>query len=276
MSYAPQTLDELASYWEAHGGVALGIVGDTRHRQGYHLGRDRIYSSAGRGALDYSVQLERDKAGLTDAASAMDLGKLGGTLEGLRLFSRWLVSTLSKDPAARHDFREVIYSPDGATVQRYSAIDNAIHTGPGNGDDSHLTHTHLSYLRDSETREKVSVFRPYFEDEMRSIIVGSDRVLGDVAAGVPYYEAPNGKQVGTTGAMTAEWLGSPTLDDGTTRDTGWCLIVGLSPELERVPGVARYIRRDALVNPRPWPANDCSKYVAAIDQAIATLEGGKA
>lgn len=100
------------------------------------------------------------------------------------------------------------------------------------------------------------------------LIVGSDRVLGDVAAGTPYFDTPGGTQVGTTGAMHVEWYGSPTLADGVTRDPDWCLIVGLNADLTRPPGahVARYIKRPALINPRVWPAPappDCTAQVAA-------------
>ena len=89
-----------------------------------------------------------------------------------------------------------------------------------------------------------------------AIIVGSDRVIGDVAVGTPYFDAPNGTQIATTGPGTVEWLASPTLADGVTRDPDWCLIVGLTADLKRVPGVARYIKRAALANPRGWPSGD--------------------
>ena len=48
---------------------------------------------------------------------------------------------------------------------RYSGVDGEIHAGEGNGDESHITHTHISYFRDSEARDKVPLFAPYFEVE---------------------------------------------------------------------------------------------------------------
>jgi hypothetical protein len=164
MTYTPAPLKALGAYWTAHGGVNLGVVGNAAHTSGYHLGRDRIYDGTGPGLgdNDYSVKLARDKAGLTNAASAIDLGKLNGSLPQLREFSIWLVAELMAKPMYRRDFREVIYSPDGVKVQRYSALDNLIHTGPGNGDASHTGHTHLSYLRDSEGRDKIAAFAGYF------------------------------------------------------------------------------------------------------------------
>ena len=165
MTYSPATLRLLGAYWTEHGGVNLGIVGDTNHTAGYHLGRDRIYSPSGQGDADYSVKHPRDKAGLSDAAAGIDLGRVNGSLTGLQHFSRWLVRQCQNGADGSRDVREVIYSPDGSQVQRWSGIDGGIHTGPGNGDLSHLSHTHISYFRDSEDRDKVALFAPYWEDE---------------------------------------------------------------------------------------------------------------
>jgi hypothetical protein len=165
MTYAPQELRDLGAYWTGQGGVNLGIVGDVNHTAGYHLGRDRIYGPGGSGSQDYSVQHPRDKAGLSGAASAIDLGKLGGTYKGLQDFSAWLVKACQQSSTGHRDVREIIYSPDGQKVQRYSGIDGKIHTGPGNGDASHRSHTHISYFRDSETRDKVELFSRYWEGD---------------------------------------------------------------------------------------------------------------
>jgi hypothetical protein len=160
MSYSPRTLTELGAYWTAHGGVNLGVVGDANHTTGYHLGRDRLPDG------DYSARLPRDVAGLSGAASAIDLGKLNGSYTELYGFSRWLVASSRPDEL----IREIIYSPDGQRVQRWSGVDGKIHTGPGNGDASHRTHTHISYFRDTEYREKVAGFAGYWEDDMAAIV----------------------------------------------------------------------------------------------------------
>ena len=165
MTYAPPTLRELAAYGTAHSGVALGIVGDADHAQvgtSYHLGKDQLKPGA------YSATLARDKAGLTNAASAIDLGKLEGNYKDLQVLSRWLVKQCQAKATGSRDVREVIYSPDGVGVQRYSGEDGQIHTGPGNGDASHRFHTHISYYRDSEAREKISLFAPYWEIDVGS------------------------------------------------------------------------------------------------------------
>ena len=168
MTYAPATITALAKYWVAQGGVNSGIVGNTRHVKGYHLGKDRIYdgSGPGIGAADYSVQLARDKAGLTDAAAALDLGKLDGSLSKLYAFNRWLVAQCKAKPAEYRDIREVIYSPDGKVVKRWDNHAKVLYTGgdgTGQGDNTHLWHTHISFFRDSESRSKIHMFKPYFE-----------------------------------------------------------------------------------------------------------------
>lgn len=165
MSYAPAPLVELGKYYTAHGGVSLGIVGSATHTIGYHLGRDRIFDAGGPGvgAQDYSVQHARDAAGLSNAAAAFDFGRLNGSLDELQRFSRWLVSACQSQAPGSRDVREVIYSPDGERVQRWSGIDGQIHTGAGNGDATHRTHTHVSYFRDSERRSKLALVAPYFE-----------------------------------------------------------------------------------------------------------------
>jgi hypothetical protein len=156
-TFAPQTLRDLAALWVGHGGVNLGIVGDTAHATkgvSYHLGRSQLISTA------YSIQTARDKAGLTDAASAIDLGKLDGSYAKLRAFSDWLARRCVKNEPGTGDIREVIYSPDGTRVLGFKdGIDYLI---PDYGDDSHLTHTHISWYRDSEKRDKRPVFATYW------------------------------------------------------------------------------------------------------------------
>lgn len=178
MTYAPTSLRELAAYWTDKGGIDLGIVGDAAHatRPSYHNGLDRAIKRYGTSDLaviaryDYSFRLSRDKAGASDAAMGFDIGKLQGTYTALQHFSRWLVAQCRANTPGARDVREVIYSPDGSRVQRWSGVDNAIHTGEGNGDSSHRYHTHISYYRDSENRDKLALFAPYFEgDEMPAI-----------------------------------------------------------------------------------------------------------
>ena len=180
MTFAPPTIAALAAYWKSQQGVNLGIVGDTAHLTrgtSYHLGQDDLLPGA------YSAQLPRDREpALTNAAAAIDLGKLKDSYTELRRFSEWLVTQALAGKC--RDIREVIYcTSDGQYIKRWSGPDNKVYTSmhktssgwqvvtPGNGDSSHATHTHISFYRDSEFREKVSLFQPYFEEMMAGLAV---------------------------------------------------------------------------------------------------------
>ena len=275
MTINPQTLRDLGAYWVAQGGVNLGVVGNTAHTSGYHLGRDRIYDGAGPGLgdADYSVKLPRDKAGLTSAASAIDLGKLGGSLTNLRAFSRDLVARCMSSAATRHDIREIIYSPDGVKVQRYSGIDNLIHTGPGNGDSSHIGHTHISYLRDSEGRDKRPAFAPYFASEGDT--VGLTINLAVTHDTNPYDALGTAKVItATTATKVADGSKVPVaagLDLGVVQKgtMGTTNIVALN-----YAGEAAILPLSAVTfTPLPAPVTDCGpQLVAAVTAATTPLK----
>jgi hypothetical protein len=230
MSYAPASLTALGAYLVSKGVVNLGIVGNAAHTRGYHLGRDRIYGVNGIGDADYSVQRARDRTGLTNAASALDIGKVNGTIDGLRELSKWLIVQCQAGRAP--DIREVIYSPDGVTVYRWESSDNVIRTGPGQGDNSHLTHTHISYYRDSEARGKIAVFAPYWETTMRvgfkpvdppigpgAFVLGAGHALIEMAsAGAPdrklFLQWPGGSRnfVVIAGVNLTRWADGAPVD----------------------------------------------------------------
>jgi hypothetical protein len=187
MTYAPPTLTALATYWKAQGGVNLGVVGDTGHQQrgvSYHLGKDKLIVGA------YSARTARDRAGLTNGASAIDLGRLDGSLGQLRAFSAWLVTQARANKAGTSDIREIIYSPDGRRVLRWDR-ERGYRSLPreGEADASHLTHTHVSWYRDAEKRDHTITFRPYFAPPVRFRVVveagATVRVYGLGATGTP-------------------------------------------------------------------------------------------
>lgn len=141
--------------------LAVGIKGDDSHANAgtsYHLGKDALRSDA------YSVvESSRDRAGLTNAASALDLGAFSIVVKGrthnLRTFSVWLVAQCRAGAADVADIREVIYSDDGVTVKRWDRLGKRT-----TGDSSHLLHTHESWFRDSENRDKTAHLRRYFTE----------------------------------------------------------------------------------------------------------------
>lgn len=172
MTYAPAPLIAARRYLldrlDAHPGVPhdpdldpdeVGIIA-AGSGHGYHRGRYSINTST-----DYSVtESSRDRAGLTDAASALDIGEFDRTVGGRRLtlrsLSLWLVEQCRAGTPDTRDIREVIYTADGRTVRRWDRLGVR-----ASGDNSHLTHTHVSYFRDSESRDKADLFRRYVEGD---------------------------------------------------------------------------------------------------------------
>lgn len=122
----------------------VGIVGDPAHRGGYHCGEDRVVLN------DYSVvESPRDRAGLGDDASALDVGQFSyrdalGRTHNLQTFSRWMVAECMSSAPDTMGIREIIYSPDGKTVKRWDRLRKR-----STGDSSHLYHTHYSFFRDA-------------------------------------------------------------------------------------------------------------------------------
>jgi hypothetical protein len=161
MTFAPPTIlavrallmqdDSDLSMWE------LGIVGGPSHvRQAtsYHLGRDQLDMSKN----PYSARTARDLAGLSNAASALDIDD---DWDFLRQFSVWLVQECQNRVSDTLDIREVIYSPDGVQVLRW---DRERGGGPfPDSDTSHRTHTHISWYRDSEFRDKTGPFKRFLQ-----------------------------------------------------------------------------------------------------------------
>ncbi|TDC33467.1 hypothetical protein [Micromonospora sp. KC213] len=153
--------------------VEVGIVGDPAHRGGYHCGRDRVVTG------DYSVvESRRDADGLSDFASALDIGQFSyrdalGRTHNLHTFSVWLVEQCRAGFADTRDIREIIYSPDGKTVKRWDRLGKRT-----SGDSSHLWHTHISFFRDATKsgRDLSGVFRRYL------IFIGAIKEAPDLDA----------------------------------------------------------------------------------------------
>jgi hypothetical protein len=163
MSTVPSSLKELQGLLRDRTGlkpVSLGVVGNAKHKSGYHLGRDRIFGPIGQGQLDYSVKTARDRTSLTDDASAIDIGNFARLHE----LGRWIVRQARAGAEDTKDIREVIYSPDGQTVFRWDRQNGQKSVGhKGEADNSHRTHTHVSWYRDSANRDKTAIFVRFFD-----------------------------------------------------------------------------------------------------------------
>lgn len=160
MSYAPDRLTAVGRYLDAMPAYSfLGIVGDpATHFYGYHLGADRLPSG------DYSNYYPRDRAGLTNAASALDIG--AATQTDLIRLCAWMVSEARA--GRRPDTREIIGPRADGRACRW-AVENGWREELRSEGDGHEWHIHESYFRDSEYRDKIQYFRPYFEDDMNEL-----------------------------------------------------------------------------------------------------------
>lgn len=184
MSYAPARLVALQRYLHDQTGlplVSLGIVGDAAHRGGYHCGRDRLVTN------DYSARTSRDRAGLTNGASASDIGNF----RGLVRLTMWVVGEARA--GRRPDTREIIGPWSDGRAYRFDHLDRWRAELRSRGD-SHETHMHESWYRDSEDRDKIRYFRPFFEGE--DDVDLDDRVnLWDEKGNKPWRA---GKSIGVT------------------------------------------------------------------------------
>lgn len=140
---------------------AIGIVGDGAHQQtgGYHEGEDvltaigRYHGPAtahvGSATEDYSVRILRDRLGLNNHASGIDLGAnwpKGGRAAWLR-YNNLLVARLRANDPDFAAIRAINYSPDGVSKKR---IDRQNNWRVEDSSDSVDTHTHHEYYRDTE------------------------------------------------------------------------------------------------------------------------------
>lgn len=153
MSFAPETLLDLRDYLKGETGLSdneLGIVGDSNHTYGYHLGEDRLPKD------DYSARTKRDIAGLSDAASASDIGMFDRLVE----LTDYLVAEGRAGRAS--DIREIIGPAADGRAYRYDSLSGwaAQLRSPG---DPHEWHTHVSWYRDSEFRDKTALFQRFFD-----------------------------------------------------------------------------------------------------------------
>lgn len=164
VTVAPDSLKETRTYIISETGLdpdAVGIVGDDNHAasgSSYHLGKSALRADS------YSIiESSRDRNGLTEDAAALDIGTFsinrGGKTHNLRTFSIWLVGQCVAGAPDTLDIREVIYTPDGVNVRRWDRLGRRT-----SGPDSHLTHTHISWFRDSTKRSKIGLFQRYFRE----------------------------------------------------------------------------------------------------------------
>jgi hypothetical protein len=162
MTDAPRRLLDLRGYVQPFTGlpwVSLGIVGSAGHHAtgtSYHIGWSSLKTTA------YSRQHPRDVKLKTEAASAFDIGWFAKGDKSLVKLTAWMVAEARA--GRRPDTREVIGPWSDGRAYRW-AHENGWKAQLRDKGDSHETHTHESYYRDSENSDKIRYFRGYFEGE---------------------------------------------------------------------------------------------------------------
>lgn len=153
MSYAPQSLKDVRNFLLAQpglDGLEVGIVGNpATHTYGYHLGRDRLPLN------DYSNRLQRDRNGLTDAASGLDIGmfdRLVNLVSYLLDACREGRTTQIRAIAGPH-FNGRAYRWDSTSGWEPQLLKK--------GDD-HEWHAHIEWFRDTEYENKLTLFHEFF------------------------------------------------------------------------------------------------------------------
>lgn len=165
MTYAPASLLDWRRVFTRRyphiPATQFGIVGGPSHvaaGTSYHLGLDQLKMSRD----PYSARTRRDRNGLTNAASAGDITDgIGPSL--LRELSQWIVAECRRGAADSLDIREVIFSPDGNAVLTWDRERGVGSFAMPRGDASHRRHTHVSWYRDSEFKDRASLFERFFQ-----------------------------------------------------------------------------------------------------------------
>lgn len=184
MSDVPPDMAAAARYLRSHGAPVLGIVGDRSHTQGYHLGRDRIYRiPPGRGDRDYSVRHARDRRGLTDDASAIDIGRHRGLIE----LGRDLYAACRAGDRLAVDVAELIAERgDGTHIWRWAP--DGVWGDPASAELPH--HLHVSYRRDSRGRSKLPLLAMHYGGSTMDKLYSTGGLARTFAKGTPYYAEP--------------------------------------------------------------------------------------
>lgn len=201
MTYAPACVRSARTYLMSRGvpGNSIGIVGDSAHKSsgGYHCGNDWL-ADVGRLYSDYSKrQSWRDRPG-SDAAMALDIGGLSD--DALWALSSWIVAQCAAGAPWAADIREVIYwHKPSNTIRRWDRLGLA-----EGGSWSHRTHTHISYHRDSEGRDKTELFRRYYEPHLFVQVPESTQAPTEDEEDMYLIEANGANGVGAYALVTAD------------------------------------------------------------------------
>jgi len=201
--------------------TAVGVVGDGVHQRtgGYHEGRSVLAdigryhgppsAYVGSTGEDYSARQFRDRTGLTDDASAVDIGDdwpVGGRAGWLR-FNGMLVDEMRYRQGNLPALRAVNVSLDGRTRQRFDQL----HRDAGliASTDNVETHTHLEFWRDTAGTRKTTLDRIA---QLVQAAAGGTNPQGDDMNDIT--DGPNGRFLAYRNHDFAEMVESVTTPQG--------------------------------------------------------------
>jgi hypothetical protein len=184
-TFSPADLRTVQRMICAHTGLnpnAVGMIGNAAHKGGYHRGRDDLREF---GVLnsDYSVETARDKRGLSNAASALDIGyrwpktdwRHDNNAAWLRFNAFCLADIRSHHPAWTV-CRAMNFSPDGVKKKRidpFRSMDIIKST------DTVDVHTHFEFWRDTEG-QRAGAFKDRLEQLIIAAITNTTPQEGDM------------------------------------------------------------------------------------------------
>lgn len=155
MSMIPESLREAKRYLVEKTGRpgANFSIRAARSARGFHAGKAEIFGPDGKGNRDYSVRDPRNKAGLTNASSALDIKIPKGQLKAL-------TAHLVANPG---DLLFEVIGPDSTGAANYWSVKTGWQPRPNLAPPSHSWHAHVGFWRDTEFADRTAPFRSFYE-----------------------------------------------------------------------------------------------------------------
>jgi hypothetical protein len=221
MTYTPNDLKAVLDYMNSKGApyASLGCVAGPSDAQsgGYHCGHDLLHAigvAPEDPGWDYSYgESNRDRYGLTDAASAIDFAGASWWHD----LTLWLVGRCAAGAPGTEDIREIIYTPDFSVVRRWDRLGIR-----SSGDSSHLYHTHISFFRDAEGRRNgsfLNLIKSYF-GEAPAVASNKKELEGEEYMGQLPHSGRTGRRFAWPSRRT-EAVGPPQRLTSTTSASWW-------------------------------------------------------
>lgn len=225
MSVQPPRLLEVRQIFRERTGLpsaSLGIIhyvnsaGRYTGGGGYHAGND-LLRMIGKLDSDYSKrESSKDRPG-SDYGSAIDIGRFRVVLGNGRVvtnhdMTRWMLAEIKAGAPDTLWIREIIYSLDDRTVQRFDREGER-----DSGDDSHLSHEHYSAYRTMIDSPAIPALFHRFWAAMEGVTAPVQQATQDESEDDMLFFAPNPDGTGARWAVMTgcRWVEYDAQDEGT-------------------------------------------------------------